>query len=975
MKTNFKELNNASEACPVKKRNIVKTSSKENFNYRKAIAKNKVIEKYIVQKTLFPLTDYIKDIAEEFEGVEFPSRKTHDIFVEEASYQIRRYHEYIIGNGINPIYGAPSLNIKVQGTDVEVSETKPTYVYVKQDANGEDEIHVVKVSGTKPSFTKQSVKQGKRKDLYLLAQYGRVFIPAGKKVKVFAEYHFLRSNNDTQEKLVSDYDDSNIIKATYTYGKLPSLKVCKQSGLSCPCMASGLYNEMDCPYYGSVGGCYCESMKLQNIEDITMSENLLIEEECSEEDCKNCTLNDICNYKHSPLYVPQTVNVKGYNDLTLNDTQEQAVGHREGLLTINAGAGAGKTVVIAARVACMLAEGISGSSIILFTFTKEACKEMTKRIRLYASDLGVPDEEVDKVTIVTFNAFGQLIVDAEWENLLGYNKKPILIDDVERYSKEAKLLDIKEVRGLDYRNFNSIGMKGSKGALEQTKKVFEVIKANNLSDNEEGRAALIDGLEDSFKNISDETITDLFELYDKYFMSLKNEDLIEFADQENLIFEVLRKNPYYFEDLGYEHILIDEAQDTSSKEYQFVKELVDTSSFKSIMVVGDDSQTIYEGMKGADAKNFINIASLLEMEDLDTTTTLYLTNNYRSTPEIIKFVNGINSYNKNRIDKDLVSAREHGVEPEIHGFWTTEEEDEWAVEKIKELIGKGKDPADICYIAPVNERLSKMASMLAEEGIATAMLNPEPVIKNSRVKGALALARYLQEPTATLQALIYAQCLLKGELLEMTDEEVNTYIEGLSEIVEDFNNLKGPKQKEFFFELLEKIDEDDEIFQSFIETLKGKNTMSDVFDYCALFEEYGGDYKVRRQRQYEGVALITAHSSKGLEWPIVINSITGYYNETIDKSRIDKKERKTEEKRRLFFVSASRARDELYVTGKWAINQKKDAPIYNPFLREAHEIMGLEFKPVLPTKEEKEALKKARQEKKEAKKHKLSTPA
>jgi len=140
--------------------------------------------------------------------------------------------------------------------------------------------------------------------------------------------------------------------------------------------------------------------------------------------------------------------------------------------------------------------------------------------------------------------------------------------------------------------------------------------------------------------------------------------------------------------------------------------------------------------------------------------------------------------------------------------------------------------------------------------------------------------------------------------------------------------------------MLKGIDVEDEIYQAFLEKLSYRRSMSELITYCADFERYGKKLTIRRQHDYAGVVLTTAHSSKGLEWPIVYNSISKYYGE-----RESKQKPAREEKRRLLFVSATRARDELYITGLYTAFGKKDDRTYNAFLKESYDAVGQEFTP------------------------------
>ena len=668
------------------------------------------------------------------------------------------------------------------------------------------------------------------------------------------------------------------------------------------------------------------------------------ETECSEDDCKSCAQRHLCQYSHAPLGTEVPMAVKALSELSLSAAQEEAIQYGEGVLKINAGPGAGKTVVVCARTACLMSAGVKPEELLLITFTESGAKEMRDRIKLYTDDFGL-DVDLSRLTICTFNAFGQKIIDSEWANL-GFTRKPRLIDDVERYGILSKLLNENVIPGIDYRNFRmSMPLKG---ALEITKKVFEIIKSYNLSDTEEDRKILIDKLDSDTAFLKAESYSPLFELYDKYYTKLRAENLIEYADQENLIFEVLQYDPYYLEDTGIAHIIIDEFQDTSEKQMNFIKSMMDSKYFKSLMVVGDDSQAIY-GFRDTTPEFMIHFFEYLEMEGNE----ISLIENHRSTPQIVNFANAVNRLNEERVEKDIIPTREPGDSVHVNGFWEKWEEYEFIVEEIKKHIENGTKPEDIAFLAASKTELLQMSSMLAEEGIPTVLLNPETLLENSRVIAAIALSKWLMEPNATQEALTYAMALTKGALIEKDDNEINLYISGMTQ-QQKFDALNGKEKREYFHKLLEELDEDDEIYQAFVDSLKAKESLQKEIEYCHLFEEYGEKVAIRRKKIYSGVVLTTAHSSKGLEWPVVFASISKFYGKQIHAILNQKKRQKViEEKRRLLFVAATRARDELYITGQFvSFGSAKDGYIYNQFLNESYAAIGNRFEPVKPTAEE-----------------------
>ncbi len=913
----FHELNHNELSCKNRRKGLVLEAAKKDMeNFQKSIPVYSIINKMLAIDKVMPKNWYVDEVRAGFETVNFPTEETRKKHTYEMAFLLERYHKYIINLKLNPEIDLPKLDF-APSDDVKINGVAPNFIYVEGRS-----IHVVKISQGRPNFAKTSAWD--RKDLYALAQYGRYLIPSGRTARVVAEYHFLRNAGDKSGSFVAEFDDKsgNIISASQEYSN-------PQKDLT--------------------------DWDKKMLEQLTKGES-----ECSEAECARCAQRHLCAYKHAPLGTAVPMAVKALSELDLTEDQEKAIQFGDGILKINAGPGAGKTVVVCARTASLLASGVQPHEILLITFTESGAKEMRDRIKLYTDDFGL-DVDLSQLRILTFNAFGQQIIDAEWQNL-GFTRKPALIDDVERYAILAKLLGDNVIPGIDYRNFRM--RTPIKGALEITKRCFEIIKSYNLSYNESDLKVFYDKLDGDSAFLKNESVEPIFELYNEYYKKLREECLIEFADQENLIFEVLRFDPYYLEDTEIAHIIIDEFQDTSEKQMDFIKNMMDSKHFRSLMVVGDDSQAIFS-FRDTTPEFMIHFFEYIGMNGEE----ISLVENHRSTPEIVEFANAINRLNVERVDKDIIPSRpsnKKGVRVEC--FWEKYEEYEYIVEQIKQRIENGVKPEDIAFIASSKPELLEISSMLTEEGIPSILLNPETLLENSRVIAAIALAKWLTEPTATQEAVCYANALTKGALLEMSDEDINKYVSSLPQ-QEKFNSLHGDAKRDYFHELLEELDEDDEIYESFIETLKGKLNLKKELEYCVLFEEYGDKVAIRRKKIYSGVVLTTAHSSKGLEWPVVFTSISKFYPKYMATSlnRV-KRAKMIEEKRRLVFVSATRARDELIITGQYvAFGSEKEGYTYNPFLMESVRAIGEEFAPIRRSPEEKKA-KKAEHERKLAEK-------
>ena len=215
---------------------------------------------------------------------------------------------------------------------------------------------------------------------------------------------------------------------------------------------------------------------------------------------------------------------------------------------------------------------------------------------------------------------------------------------------------------------------------------------------------------------------------------------------------------------------------------------------------------------------------------------------------------------------------------------------------------------------------------------------PEPLMKNSRIRAVLAFARVVRDTSNTKDALTAANALLAGTLMDKEPEEVENAVRQIVERAEMIRSAGD--QKSLFLSYIDEISLEDEAVAHFREGLDTKD-YEEIIDYFLDFSLYGDVVEYRRTDSYPGVELVTAHSSKGLEWPIIYNTITRYQKSAVMRT-VD-----VEETRRLLFVSATRARDELFITGLYA-NCTKMNKVENRFLKELFDIVskGWNYLPV-----------------------------
>ena len=251
-----------------------------------------------------------------------------------------------------------------------------------------------------------------------------------------------------------------------------------------------------------------------------------------------------------------------------------------------------------------------------------------------------------------------------------------------------------------------------------------------------------------------------------------------------------------------------------------------------------------------------------------------------------------------------------------------------------------------------------MSAVLSRHGIPWVMKNPLLLKDNSRVNAAMSLAMAFYDPDATKSYFDYLVAKYDGDLLNQMNDE--TLTEQVDQMREDFlamEDLPFTAQRAKFHEYLDAIRGEDEVYAYFLEQLYDNEDLQSELEYVMEFKRFGDKEEKKMEQSYEGVVLTTAHSSKGLEWEYVFNSISKYDSEWLHSSGKKAKER-LEETRRLLFVSMTRARDELTVTGQYiAFGTKETGYTNNQFLEEVHKLLGVTYDPVDHEAEKKKAEK------------------
>lgn len=638
----------------------------------------------------------------------------------------------------------------------------------------------------------------------------------------------------------------------------------------------------------------------------------------SSEKCKTCRSRVLCEYYDAAEPLTEEERPKPVSLPILSPNQEKAASALEGNVRVIATAGSGKTTAMAYRIMNLLKAGVQPEKIGCFTFTNAGAGEMRDRIKGFCGLAGI-DVDFDKMIISTIHSFGDSLL-KQYYNLLGYSKPPVLINEIQKTKIiESILSENSPIEALidKYKNFY-LDMFRAKGILELMKGYFSSIMEGMSQDEFAEKTG--------FDTTTVDSIYNMYMQYDKY---KKDACLIEHSDQELGVLKLLRVKPDLFDEVGIEHISVDEYQDTSNVQFSIINEMRKAKCVKSLFIVGDDDQSIY-GFRDANVELIKNFFEMIGENGLD----VQLMENRRSTHNIVDFASTLISYNQNRIEKHPKSTNEEGEPVCVSAFASKEDEQEYIVDVIEDLIKNGRKDNEIAILAPTNAELMVYADMLKKRGIESVSINPEPILENPRVVGAVGLVKFMLN-NSEFSGTAYINARDNGTAITKSDEEIRQEILNLQNEVKNIKNVTGLFEK---FKALDQ-EENDEIYQSFLEDINTamedavkQENLHAVCEYVMDFERFGQKQTARKEKAYNGVVLSTMHSSKGKEWPVVFCSVTKMHGRDLKPEDID-------EKNRLLFVACTRAKKELYISGVTvAFSSAMQGDVENMFLAECIEV-------------------------------------
>ena len=587
----------------------------------------------------------------------------------------------------------------------------------------------------------------------------------------------------------------------------------------------------------------------------------------------------------------------------LNELQKKAVEHIDGPCLVIAGAGSGKTKVLTTRIANLIANGVPSYQILAITFTNKAAKEMKERIAGLTS--------FTDAFVGTFHSFGMRIIRENVE-ALGMKRNFTILDTDDVTSLIKKIL---KEKGYDPKEVSPYFVRSK----------ISFIK-NEMLTPYEIEKYFIDDLEKI-----------AYEVYLEYNNILKKNNSVDFDDLLRLPVLLFERHPEILEiyQNRYRYILIDEYQDTNEVQYKMVKLLA--KKRRNLFVVGDPDQSIYQ-FRGANYKNILNFE-----KDYPDTKVISLEDNYRSTKMILDAANDVIKNNQNRKEKNLRSH--HGEGSKIKYMRASDEKEEahFIIREIRKLLEEGYQKKDIAVFYRTNAQSRSLEEQFLKSNIPykvvgsfyfysrkeikdlisylKLILNPSDDISLRRVIntpkrgiGNASIdkleARALEKKTSMFEAIESGKEQNFKDLITTLQEDAKSL--SLTELVEDVLNKSGLRQeleneKSLEAELrLDNLNEFKSITANY-EKETGSADLGDFLEEISLVADMA-----EHKEEGDVVTLMTLHSAKGLEFPVVF--LTGMEEELFPHLNSLMEKDGLEEERRLCYVGITRAKEKLYLT-------------------------------------------------------------
>lgn len=603
----------------------------------------------------------------------------------------------------------------------------------------------------------------------------------------------------------------------------------------------------------------------------------------------------------------------------LNPQQAEAVINTEGPMLIMAGAGSGKTKVLTCRVANLLQKGVRPYRILAITFTNKAAAEMRERVN------NMSGPAAKDVWLFTFHAFCARFLRMEIDKLPGYGGNFAIYDTADSQNLIKQIL--KEMN-LDDKRFQPSGIlsriSNAKNALQDA-----AAFARQAGDFYEQKVA---------------------DIYSRYEQKLQLNNALDFDDLLMLSIKLLQENKEVREKYQdrFDYLLVDEYQDTNHAQYLLTKFLA--AKHRNICVVGDADQSIY-GWRGADIQNILDFE-----KDYPDAKVIKLEQNYRSTQIILDAANAVIENNTGRKPKNLWTENKSGAD--IIYFQAVDERDEarFVIEQLQNLQRtENKKLGDMAILYRTNTQSRIFEEMLIKSGISYNMVGGLKFYERKEIKDIIAYLRVIFNPADSLSLLRIINVPKRG-IGDASLAKIQAYaaannvslfeavsnaaaIDGLSSrFVSKLDDLAG-----IIFELMNLANEApvedliDRVLRDtgYLEELENErmpqaqSRIDNLHELISVAQEFAASEEENNLENFlahvalvsdiddtelgeDAITLMTLHSSKGLEFPVVF--LVGMEEGLFPHARTLMDETEIEEERRLCYVGITRAKEKLFLS-------------------------------------------------------------
>ena len=602
----------------------------------------------------------------------------------------------------------------------------------------------------------------------------------------------------------------------------------------------------------------------------------------------------------------------------LNDKQKEAVIETEGPCLVIAGAGSGKTKVLTHKIAYLIEEkNIKPWNILAITFTNKAANEMKERIT------NLIGEVANDMWIGTFHSICVRIL-RKFIDRVGYNSDFVIFD-----TSDQKTLIKQCIRSLNLDD-KIYTDRGVIAEISNSKNEMLTPMQYKLRTNNE---------------IRKEKIAEIYEIYQR---RLKENNALDFDDIINLTIQILTENQdvleYYSEKFKY--VLVDEYQDTNKAQFTLITLL--SGRHGNITVVGDNDQGIYS-FRGADITNILNFE-----KDFPGTKIIKLEQNYRSTKAILDAANAVIKHNEKKYEKNLWTEKEGGKRPEVAILDNEYEEANFIVEQINRLKREEYYKySDFTVLYRTNAQSRSIEDIFRRENIPYKMIGGLKFYERKEIKDVIAylrlihnqadnlsLGRIINEPKRgigqtsmeKIEAIAETNGISMYEVIKHAEQYgLNKVFINSREFINTIEDLSSKKDEMLISELTKEVLnktgymkalelENTAQAESRIENLNefltvamefeeenAENSLAEFLESITLSSDIDG-----MEDKEDSVTLMTLHSAKGLEFPVVF--LVGMEEGLFPSYRSIGEQRELEEERRLCYVGITRAKEYLFLT-------------------------------------------------------------